>query len=69
VSRVDLYVKARGSWKAMTMNEQKPTIEPAITFPYRSVMLVMLAMSALSLAGASATIATAQPVSTAVAAE
>lgn len=43
------------------MNDQ-----PAITFPYRPILLLMLAMSALSLAGAGATIATAQPSSTAV---
>ena len=51
------------------MNEPQPTIEPAITFPYRPVLLVMLAMSALSLAGAGATIATARPASSAAVAE
>ena len=52
------------------MNEQQPTIETAITFPYRPVLLLMLAVSALSLAGAgAATIATAQPASGAVVVE
>jgi hypothetical protein len=54
----------------MMMNDHQVTIEPAITFPYRPVLFLMLAVSAISLAGAGATIATAQPASaTVVAAE
>jgi hypothetical protein len=43
------------------MNDHGPTIDSAITFPYRPILLLMLAMSALSLAGAGASIASVQP--------
>ena len=51
------------------MNDTRPKIETAITLPYRPILLLMLTISAISLAGAGATIATAQPASAAIAAD
>ena len=51
------------------MNDQKPTIDPAVNFPYRPILLLMLAVSALSLGGAGAAIASAQAATTVAAAE
>lgn len=45
-----------------------PTTDPAITLPYRPILILFLALSALSLLGAGASIATAQAPSTEVAA-
>lgn len=46
--------------KATTMNNSPTASDTAITLPYRPILLLFLALSALSLLGAGASIATAQ---------
>jgi hypothetical protein len=55
----------RDSLKAPTMNHQP--LDPAINFPYRPILLLMLAMGALSLAGAGVSMTSPQPAVTTVA--
>jgi len=50
------------------MNDYPTASDTAITLPYRPILLLFLALGALSLAGAGATIATAQAPSTKIAA-
>ena len=50
------------------MNDYPTASDSAITLPYRPILLLFLALGALSLAGAGVTIATAQAPSTEVAA-
>ena len=51
------------------MNDQGQKIETAVSFPYRPILLLMLAMSAISLGGAGASIASAQSAPAVVAAD
>jgi hypothetical protein len=49
------------SSKAQTMNDSAMRNDPAITFPFRPILFLMLAMGTLSLAGAGAAVVAAQP--------
>ena len=51
------------------MKNQEQTIDPAVSFPYRPILLLMLAVSALSLGGAGAALASAQSAPTVAAAD
>jgi hypothetical protein len=55
-------------FEGTTMNNSPTASDSAITLPYRPILVLFLALSALSLLGAGASIATAQPPATEISA-